>query len=325
MIRHPYKNAPRRGVALMTSLGLLMLFMVLGIVWFEQMTLDNEDTDMTLARTRAHLYANAGIYVRLADLHAAVERGVINSIQLDEQVIEFPVYAQGKASSELQLHTRYQSRTVVTVTDENARININHAPPKVLRRLLGVEGRTARAIRASLPVTGAEGTAEKRWFTSIDELVTRGLMTPKQLNAVNADLVTVYTVSDASNPQRFININTASAPVLQAVLDLRREQAVRVMGARPFFTVDELVAAAGKEAALFNTRPPDSTNKGLPPELTFGSSCFRIVATSELLHVIPGVEPVTKARARVEVVVQFDAQGRPHIQYWSEAPERESA
>ncbi len=312
-----------RGVALITAIALLAMFTTLGAIWFHEMTTDNANTDFTLAKTRAQLYANAGVYARLADLHADLDSATTGTVQLDERKLRLPVYAGGVADGELQLHARYRSRITVTVTDENARININHAPPKVLRRLLGVDGRTARAIRASLPLPSAEGTANKRWLTSIDELVTRGFMTPKQLNAVNADLITVYTVTDASNPRRFINVNTASAPALQAVLDLRPQQATRVVEARPFFTVGELVNAAGKEVSLFNTRPAESTNDGLPPELTFKSSCFRIVAESELLRILAGtIEPITESRARTEAIVQFDTNGRPHIQYWSEKPDR---
>jgi len=306
----------------MTAIALLAMFMTLGAIWFSQMTTDNDNTDLTIAKTRAQIYANAGVYIRLADLHAAVERGAVESIQFDEILLKLPVYDHGVASGEPSWKLRYRSLTTVTVTDENARININHAPPKVLRRLLNVDGNTARAIRASLPVPGADGSAGKRWLTSVDELVTRGFMTPKKMNAINPNLVTVYTVSDASNPNQFINVNTASPPVLQAVLDLRPQQATRVIEARPFYTTAELVEATGKETALFNTRPPDSTNDGLPPELTFKSSCFRIVAVSELQHIIPGIKPVTEGRARTEAVIQFDADSRPHIQYWSEAPER---
>ncbi len=322
MIPQPHTKTSTRGVALMTAITLLAMFMTLGAIWFHEMTTDNASTDFTLAKTRTQLYANAGVYVRLADLHAAMNNTVNGAIQLDERVLEFPVYAQGVTNNILQPQPRFRSRTTISVTDENARININHAPPKVLRRLLGVEGRTARAIRASLPVPGAAGNEQQRWLTSVDELVTRGFMTPKQLAAVNANLITVYTVTDATNPQRFINVNTAPSPVLQAVLDLRPQQATRVIEARPFYTTAELVEAAGKEAALFNTRPPDPENNGLPPELSFKSSCYRIVAESELLHIMQGREPVVEGRARTETVIQFDANGKPNIQYWSEAPER---
>ena len=236
MNAHSHRNHSTRGAALITALALLMLFTMLGAIWFHEMTTDNANTDLTLAKTRAQVYANGGVYARLADLHAEVARGSGESIALDERKVQFPVYATGVVNGGLQPQPKYRSRTTVTLSDENARININHAPPKVLRRLLGVDGRTARAIRASLPVAGAEGTAKKRWLTSVDELVTRGFMTPLQLNSVNTNLITVYTVPDAENPQRFINVNTAPSPVLQAVLDLRPQQATAVMEARPFFT-----------------------------------------------------------------------------------------
>ncbi len=322
MIRPSRKHESTRGVALITAIALLAMFTTLGAIWFYEMTTDNANTDFTLAKTRAQLYANAGVYARLADVQAALESAPNAAVQLDERAFRFPVYAQGVAGGVFQPNTRFRNLTTVTVSDENARVNINHAPPKVLRRLLGVDGGTARAIRASLPLPGAKNTAQKRWLTSIDELVTRGFMTPKQLNAVNPDLITVYTVPDANNPDQFININTAPAPVVQAVLDLTPQQATRVIEARPFFSVAELVKAAGKEASLFNTRPPDAANNGLPPELAFESSCFRIVAESEMRRTVQGGVPVTEGRARTEAVIQFDAEGRPHIQYWSEAPER---
>lgn len=323
MKRKVNPHNPESGVALITAITLLMLFTMLGAIWFHEMTTDNAQTDLAVSKTRAQLYANGGVYVRLAEISETVRNGAADTVALNAQDYKFPVYAEGVAGNRLELKAGYVAETTVTVSDENARININHAPPKVLRRLLGVEGRTARAIRASLPVAGAEGNAKQRWLTSVDELVTRDLMTSKELDAVNADLVTVYTVADASNPRRFINVNTAPLPVLQAVLDLQREQAQRVIAARPFFTADELVAAAGKEASLFNTRPPEGGNNGLPPELTFESTCFRIVAETRILRSISrDTEPVTQGRARTEAVFQFDGDGRPHVQFWSEAPGR---
>jgi len=311
----------QRGVALITALGLLALFMTLGAIWFVEMTNDNTKTDFAVSRTRTQLFANAGVYARLADLSEAVGSSA-DSLPLGEQVLEFPVYAQGVTGNTLTESEDYWSRTTVTVTDENARININHAPPKVLRRLLGVEGSVARAIRAGLPVDDAQRTDKQRWLTSVDELVTRGFMTAAQLNDVDPGLITVYTGTDASNATRFINVNSAPAPVIQAVLDLQPEQADRVIAARPFYNVNELTAAAGKEATLFNTRPPESSNNGLPPELTFKSTCFRIVADAELMRRIRDGESASVGRARTEAVVQFDDGGRPHVQFWSEAPKR---
>jgi type II secretory pathway component PulK len=310
-----------RGAALITAVALLAIFTMLGVIWFDEMTTDNANTDVTIAETRAQLYANAGVHARLAELHSAMEASTMTLALMAPRTYQFPVYTRDRETGNLALDARYFADVSVSVSDENSRVNINHAPPRVLSRLLGVDGSTARAIRASLPIPGAPGTAQKRWLTSVDELVTRGLLTEQQLADVNPDFITVYTVMDPENPARFINVNSAPNRVLQAVLDLRKTQADAVMEARPFFALEDLVAAAGKEAQLFNTRPPSSSNDGLPPELTFRSTCFRIVAESRLLRSVPNSEPVAEARARVETVIQLEPGGRPRIQYWSESPE----
>jgi len=319
MINQTNIHRPRqRGAALLTALALLAVCTLLGASWLRYMLSENEQTDLYFRQTRAEHYAVAGIQASIGDLEAFLADNSADKQLTSQFELEFPFYTGvGKESAALQADSERQGHAQVTLIDENAKINLNHATPKVLRRLLNIDGQMARAIRASLPRPD-NPSPNARWFTSVDELVTRNLITPEQLSSIDESAITVYTVRDHTAAAGFINVNSAPPLVLEALLDVDAATAARIAEARPFNTIQELAAAAGKEPATFNTRPAAPGTGGISPELSFHSRCFRIISEGWVSRKIPGVERQVLARAHTEAVVLFDDAGKSHVQYWHE-------
>lgn len=303
------------GIALITTIGLLVVFMLIGIAWVDYMTVETNKSDLQINSTRARYAASGGVEAGIAQVEAALAAHALPS----DTPLEFqlPVYRKGDTPA---LDEERACRVKVTISDESARININYAPPNVLRKILGVDGEKAREIRSSLPRLEGEpmtaGDQDRHWFTSVDELVTRSFLTAEQLTPELAAMLTVYSVPDPANPAGYMNVNTAPGPVLEALLDITPDMAASVIDKRtqrPLADVTELSAAAGKDPATFNVRPaPDALNT-LPRELGFTSRCYRIASQAELVK-----DEKVIGSGYAEAVVYFDPQGSPRILYWSE-------
>lgn len=317
------------GVALLTALGLLIVFTMLGIAWVRFMAIEHEQSAMETKNAEATYAARGGINAGIAAARAAVMQSAMPSLT-EPITYELPVYRDnvGKGPDLEALDSRVL-RVRVHLEDESARININYAPPNVLREILHVDGETARQIRSDLPRTdGGAGDAggNRRWFADVDELVTRDLLKADQLTPDMKKMLTVYTVPDPADAKGYMNVNTASAPVLEALLAITPDVAKRVIDARstrPFSDVTELSAAAGKDPATFNVRPaPDALNT-LPDELSFTSRCFRVISDAELVDpTVPVESRAVLAAEQVEAVVYIDSTGNPDVLYWNESVER---
>ncbi|MCL4694556.1 MAG: general secretion pathway protein GspK [Candidatus Hydrogenedentes bacterium] len=316
------------GAALITVLGLLVVFMMLGTAWVGYMMIEHQETDWKVEGLHASYAARGGINAGIAAVQSAIAEGA--SPNLSEPIdLEVPVYRENTGAADVpEASDRRVCRVRVQLQDESARVNINHAPPNVLREILQVDGEKARQIRSSLPRTdGAddEGGEARRWFSSVDELVTRGFLAPEALSEDLAGMLTVYTVPDPVNAGGYMNVNTAPAPVLQALLNVTPETATQVANARPFGDIAELSAAAGKDPATFNVRPaPDALNT-LPPELSFSSRCYRIFSTAELVDTQADESGVPMTAVTIEAVACVDDQGNTRIMYWNESGGRGSA
>lgn len=316
------------GAALITVLGLLVVFMMLGTAWVGYMMIEHQETDWKVEGLHANYAAQGGINAGIAAVQSAIAEGA--SPNLSEPFdLEIPVYRENTGAEDVpEASDRRVCRVRVQLQDESARVNINHAPPNVLREILQVDGEKARQIRSSLPRTdGAddEGGEGRRWFSSVDELVTRGFLTPEALSDDLAGMLTVYTVLDPANAGGYMNVNTAPAPVLQALLNITPETAAQVANARPFSDVTELSAAAGKDPAAFNVRPAPEALNTLPPELSFSSRCYRIISTAELVDTQAAESSAPMATATIEAVACVDDQGNTQIMYWNESAGRDSA
>ncbi|GMU91281.1 MAG: hypothetical protein AMXMBFR4_03390 [Candidatus Hydrogenedentota bacterium] len=319
---HLYRE--QRGAAILVALGVLIVLSLLGTSWVVYMSLESTDTRQDLYVARAAAAAQGGARAAIAQMQQALRDRRAAELTASPLVIDIPVYrADAKTAIDAApvLDDRYHAGVSAVITDECAKVNVNFAPPNVLISLLGIDGDKARSIRANLPRldgSGAPGGGDpKNWLTSVDELIARNLLTADVLTTERAAQLTVYTVPDPSNPEGFININSASEDVLRAVLDVTPDAAARVAAARPLSSAAELAAVAGKVASTFNYPPPPDDPGALPREFSFSSRCYRIVCSAGLDR-IDLDNPQRRASAGVETVVYFPEDGKPRILYWNE-------
>jgi type II secretory pathway component PulK len=294
-----------RGVALITALAMLLLFSLLGSAYVGYMLIERSDTAFTVSQFRGRHAAEAGVQAAIGALHQQMDAGLSTPATW---TYLFPVY--GLEGEMLAAREGLDAEAFVEITDENARVNINFAPRGVLERILGVDRATARQIRSDLPRIGDEPDAEHMWFTSVEELATRGYLNDEQFGALNRDLLTVYTAENPQQPEAYINLNTASPEVIAAVLNVPLERAAAIAAGPALRSLHDVVEAAGHEASAFNVPPaPDAPAHALPAELTFQSRTYRIISIGRPAGASAGI--------RVEAVVLFRQDGRPEIRYWS--------
>ncbi len=317
----------QRGAALIFALTLLALFAVLGTSYVVSMSLELDSADLQLREVRATQLAEAGIHAAIGELSQAVREGRQAELLLQrEQVFEFPAY-QGIMTAQgyvLESQPRVSNARVV-MTDESGKLNLNHAPASMLRMVLNVDGATARNITSSLPlptIFQPEPGPGRQWLAGVDELVSRGLLSAEQYAALDTSILTTMSVANHAKPERFLNVNTAPAEVLAALFDISVEQAKQAMVRRPFKSLAELEAAAGKAAGTFSIRPEPSDRESLPPELSLDSRCFRLQSTGT--YAVDGQAMARRATAHLEAVVVFEGDGSYTITHWTAGLDEES-
>jgi len=311
------------GVALLTALAFLFLFSMLGAALVRSISIDLERTETELAGQRAAAFARGGVEAAIGEIAAALAAGEAPNVLAGPVEIQYPVYKADKSSpAGIGPAESLRGRATFTVTDESGKININHATPRVLKAVLGVDGTVARAIRGSLPLSAATGSpANRAWFTNLSELSTRGLVPPRLYKKIDSKLVTVHSVVDHNHAEEFLNVNAAPAQVLAAVLDIPLQAAQALVDRRPFRGLQELCEAAGKDPSMFNGGAGAESAEGLGKEFAFQSRCFRIASEGVVAEVGPGNAEFRPTRRHVEAVVVFDRLAGPQVTYWSERAE----
>ena len=311
--------ADNRGTALIIAVGLLFIFAMLGTAYVAFGYVEIEETNFTLSRARASAIAEAGVNAAIGKLHAALVAG--KAVEFGGVEYDFPVYRGNKdpETPALEPLDNRTARAAVNVSDESGKVNLNHAPASVLQRLLNIDGTTARAITASLPQAAA-AQAGGGWFTALDDLVDRKLLSEAQFAALDKNLLTVYTVLNHQSPGAYLSINTAPKEVLASVLDLSLEQADHVKAKGPFNSLAALAEAAGKGMETFNIQP-DSAGAAGP--FLMQPNCFRITSKASYDAMSQG----HSVSAFVEAVVLFDSAGNHQIVHWmtTEGTESEAA
>jgi type II secretory pathway component PulK len=192
------------------------------------------------------------------------------------------------------------------VADESARVNINYAPPLVLRAM-GLSEATVDALVAYRR-NGA------RQLASVDALLTRELIDAQGYDRIDTNLLTVYSVSDRRQPHSYINVNSASPRVLSAIFAINLDEARALAGKRPFRDWRDVLQKVGREPTSFNVEVPQFAPRDMPRALALSSRCFRL--RSEVVLDMPGQDG-RSARAGVEAVVYFHEDGSHAIRYWS--------
>ncbi len=316
----------QRGAALIFALTLLTLFAVLGTSYVVSMSLELDEADLELREARAGQLAEAGVQAAIGELSVAVRAGNQGDVVVQgEKVYEFPAY-QGMMTQEgyvLESQPRVSNARVV-VSDESGKLNLNHAPASMLRMVLNVDGATARKITSSLPlptIFQPEKGPGRQWLAGVDELLSRNLLSEEQYAAVDTSLLTTLSVANHARPERFLNVNTAPAEVLAALFDVSVEQAKQAMVRRPFTSLADLEAAAGKGADTFTIRPEHGDKTALPAELSLDSRCFRIESTGT--YALDGHAMARRATRRLEAVVVFEGDGTYTITSWTTGAEQD--
>ena len=314
-------RAANHGVALLTALALLFLFSMLGAAFVRSISIDLERTETELAAQRAAAFARGGVEAAIGEIAAALAAGEAPGMLAGPVEIQYPVYRSDKSSpAGIGPDESLRGRATFTVTDESGKINVNHATPRVLKAVLGVDGSVARAIRGGLPLAAATGSpANRAWLTSLSELSTRGLVPPRLYKKIDTNLVTVHSVVDHNSAEEFLNVNAAPPQVLAAVLDIPVQAAQALADRRPFRSLQELCEAAGKDPSIFNGGAGAEPAEGLGKELAFQSRCFRIVCEGVVAEAGAGNAEFRPTRRYVEAVVVFDRLAGPQVTYWTEA------
>jgi len=298
---------------LLFALGMLAIFAALGTAYVTYMVMEQERSDEYVFEVRARQLAERAIWATVGDIQTALANGEAPALgQREEELLEVYRAVSNNVPEEWQ---RRDGRVVVSVEDESAKLNINHAPTRVLQAMLAIDGQKARTIRSRLPRPGEAPAKNQAWFTSVDGLVARGFLTREalsQLEPRRGALLTAHSVADNRNPSEFININTAPKEVLAALFNA--EAAERIVTARaqqPLKSFAEVLEASEADPAMFNlTVPADGS---APPEIAFQSRSFRIISKAEARKA-----GEARAACRVEAVVVLFDTGSSEITCWKE-------
>ncbi len=306
------RKTDERGMALIAALALLVVFSLLGAAYVRSMMLEMDRTNMLAAQLRAREAAAAGVRAAICKLEMAVAAHEAEALLAQPLNFDLPGYA-ADAQGGLTPSSNWKVSVEAVLSDESARLNLNHAPSSVLALALGIDGEKARALAASLPRAGASG--EGAWLTSPDELVLRGILTPETYQHLNPNWFTVYTVPEPAQPAAWFNVNGAPPELLAAVLHITPEAAQAVVRARPFINVAQLAQAAGKEPSTFGLKPDEASPDGLPAALAFEPVSFRIQCRASAAY----TGGSASAKAQAEAVVCFNNRKEPAITYWNES------
>lgn len=312
------KKSRQEGVALLMAIALLLVFSILGSAYLRYMTIEVEKLRVEEGRTRAHYAAQAAVYAAVGEVKAALAEKRLDALfRQGPTAKDFPTYARfDSEKGEYVIDEGVKTTVTWAVRDESGKLNINHAPASALRIVLGVDGTKAREICASLPRSEEEAAqgADRQWLTSPEELVTRGFLSAEAYRSIDQSALTVYTVPQPSNPVGYINLNTASTKVLEAVLDISPETAKAVAAARPFYSLADVCRAAGKPASMFNFKPDADAPESMPKALALESSAFRIFSRAQVKRAGGSV----LGTVEIEAVAVLSPEGRCTFTYWHE-------
>ena len=312
MARREHKQ---RGAALIIALGMLAVFAALGTAYLGYMVLEQQRSQDYLAEVQARQLAERAVWAAVGELQTALTNGEAPALGAhDEQLL--PLY-RAVIEGTPEPWSRRDGWVRLAIEDESAKLNINHASPRVLQAMLGVDGDKARSIRSQVPRPGEAPGPEQRWFASVDGLVERGFLTAEalaQLEPRRGGLLTADSVADNLAPKAYLNVNTAPKEVLAAVFN--PEAAERIVASRaqaPITDFAGLVQAAQADPTTFNLDLP--ADGSAPSELAFQSRSFRIACEAKARK-----EGESLAACRVEAVVVLSDTGVAKITYWKEMP-----
>ena len=309
--RHAVAHRRGSGFALVGAIAMLALFVMLGTAYVKYMMIELDDTRIDVDASRAQHLASGCIYAAIGEIEAAIDSGLVPKRSYTIKASAYRYEGGERAVYEQEIH--------VTLSDESARIDLNHAPPEVLVAL-GMDREAVERLGRAIPTPSGLRSESRRWLTSVDDLLTRGIVNRRQFGAIQSDQLTTYTVEDHSKPAAFLNLNTAEAGALAAILGIDDSDEIRqLMAKRPFESWQDAVTKSGREQSTFNLKSPRYASRETPREVAFSSRCFRL--HSEVRVSFTGMARRPSVAA-VEAVVLFKNDGSYSIRYWNERPIR---
>jgi type II secretory pathway component PulK len=303
----------RQGVALLTALGVLAIVYLLGAAYVSYMTIETEDVQLTTREVMVRATAERGVLASLSEVGETLAAG---GTPEDIHYENWPLFEVLPDGDTPQLQDHLRAQVTVSVVDENGKINLNSAPVRLLESVLGTDAATARAIRQALPRPGTQPAGSVRWLIHADELLTRGFVDADRFAAIPNDTVTVFPIPGTAPGAERLNINSANPHALAAAFDIDMEAARNLAAQRPFASMDEAVAAVGKDPATFAVPPPNARGAAETTVLSLSSRCYRLrsIARIEKLTGVDSWRPM--GETTLEAVAVFDEEGRGTILSW---------
>lgn len=296
-----YELASKDGMALISALGVLMIFTVLGTAYVRYMSYEYDKTKYIVQEVRSRALAQGGINAAIGEIEQALKDGKTPNAVYNFQLPVFIREGEG---------LREEAQTVtVRVSDEASRVNINHAS----KDLLSAMGFTRSGLN-NLSDIKADTSVRKKHrvrsgpLASVNELRTRNVVGSRDYHNLDTDLMTVYTSSGV------VNINTAAPRVLAAVFGIELGDARVLASKRPFTSWANAVEKVGRDASTFNV---SSAGGSIPEELSLTSNAYRLISEATVRSQGARQRGV---RGIVEAVVIFEDDGGTNIRFWSEVP-----
>ncbi len=303
----------RRGTALLTALALLAIFSILGAGYLTYMGIETDQIRYEAETRQARVGAEAGVHAAMGAIHQALADGEAVT-DGDEFTYTLPVYRR----HEDQLEARETRRVTVEVlvTDEQARLNLNHTPPPMLGAILGLDQDAVDALAAALPEPGEKPGNGRRWLASPNELVSRGILDAETYEQLDHSLVTTDSIPPSAPPVGFLNVNTIPQTALQVLLGIEDARLSDVLAERPFDNMDQLMNAAERASEVFAI-----AQEAVGPEaLGFRSRALRLEATANLETRVNGDEWYTLRTRRAQAVAYFPEDATPRLSAWRMPP-----
>lgn len=295
------------GVAMIFALALLLVFTLLGTAYVGYMSLEQDKARFHVREARARNLAAGGVNAAIGEIQAALRRG-----QSPDSVYLFrlPIYLREGGQPEEK-----PQDVEVHVSDESSRLNPNCLPDDALRAL-GLSAEEVRRLRGLLPENGVAGGG-RRWLASVDELLSRDIVSAETFRNLPVHLLTVHSAADPANPRGIINLNSAPPEVLAIIFNISNEETQTLAVKRPFTSWEDVVRKVGREPATYNIRPGVAAPREMPELLALNSRCFRLEADS---RVRPTKSRQLGVRSTVSAVVAFGDGGEYEVLYWSKRP-----
>jgi len=277
-------NKNRKGVALLTSLGVLLILGLLGSVFLSHMRLESAYAGRDAQQLKAHYLAVAGI------------EDVLTRLKADSPSVDGATDSWWTGSSS-QAIVLGEGGYKLTVSDEASRINVVSASPQILGSLVGGDKEALAAI--------LNFRTSQRIFT-IGDFVGAGL---------NPDAFSKLSALGTVHGTEKVNVNTASADVLAALPGMDTETGQIVVEFRKGAdgvegTSDDFIFASPADLV----KAPGVAALRVAPALPYmkiNSNIFRVESVGSVRH---GVRTVSAKTIRA--TVRRDESGRIHIDSW---------